>query len=361
MSTGEQQADVVSIDPEDTEWVISAISDLKLVSYTSVVGTTILVFDCLLTFDLELRHIWRASWSALKVLYILTRYLPFLGMVPLMYHLIPGLSIDACRILVWFAGLIYTSGMASSELVLMLRTWAVWGRNPKIGLLLLVAFVFACAPLYYTLITYLKSIVYDTSPPPGAPECLVLSSDRPTMTFWCVMMGLEGLVLVLTLIKTTKNYRHNMALSRLIVKDGILYYAVLFTLSLLNVLIIATQPELVDLLMATPLRAIHSVLTARMVLRMREQNRLSMVGGLGPGTNPSLVFAPIAIPTRATQLDERDAIEMDVTSWWAEERRGSWRNEHGAEGSCYKRDDRASLKNSMDRSSISSGMARSDG
>ncbi|KAH7913289.1 hypothetical protein BJ138DRAFT_1146324 [Hygrophoropsis aurantiaca] len=250
MNSQEMRADVIPVDINDPDWIVDAVADLRLVLYATVAAATILAYDYLLTFDLELQHIWRARWSILKVLYILTRYLPFFGMVPLMYHVITGLGIDACRILVWFAGIIYTSGMAAS-VVLLLRTWAVWGRNMKIGVFLLVVFVLACTPLYYTLVTYLRSVVYDTHPPAGAPECVVLSSNRPTMTFWCIMMALEGLVLVLTLVKIRKDYRNETGLSRFILKDGVIYYAVLFTLSLLNVLIIATSPELMDLIMAT--------------------------------------------------------------------------------------------------------------
>ncbi|KAF8987009.1 hypothetical protein BDQ17DRAFT_1258996, partial [Cyathus striatus] len=36
------------------------------------------VYDYLLTFDLEVNFIWNALWSTLKVLYMLTQYLPFL-------------------------------------------------------------------------------------------------------------------------------------------------------------------------------------------------------------------------------------------------------------------------------------------
>ncbi|KAH7925427.1 hypothetical protein BV22DRAFT_432781 [Leucogyrophana mollusca] len=113
--------------------------------------------------------------------------------------------------------------------------------------------------------------------------------------------------------------------------------------------------------MATPIRDIHSVLTARMVLRMREHNRQAMAGGttaaLGQGTVHSLVFAPIPAPVVETRVDEQDDIEMDVSSWWAEERR---RNNDdvedingGQEGPVFRR-------SSADHESNGNEVARSD-
>ncbi|KAF9010810.1 hypothetical protein BDQ17DRAFT_1234079 [Cyathus striatus] len=34
-------------------------------------------YETLLTFDLEVNLIWNAKWNVVKVLFILTRYLPF--------------------------------------------------------------------------------------------------------------------------------------------------------------------------------------------------------------------------------------------------------------------------------------------
>ncbi|KAH7925444.1 hypothetical protein BV22DRAFT_434088 [Leucogyrophana mollusca] len=158
-----------------------------------------------------------------------------------------------------------------------------------------------------------------------------------------------------------------MGLSRLIVKDGITYYIILFTLSLLNVLIIATQPERLGLLMATPIRVILSVLTARMVLRMREHNRLAVTGGttaaLGQRTAHSLIFAPIPAPEEEARPDVQDEIEMDVSGWWAEGQGTNWANKNGAGHFQGEQEvsegDMVFRRSSVDRQSNTSEVARS--
>ncbi|KAH7925428.1 hypothetical protein BV22DRAFT_1033983 [Leucogyrophana mollusca] len=190
--------------------------------YTAVAATAILVYDYFLTVELEIKHIWPAPWSILKVLYLSTRYSPFMDTIPMMYHFFPGMTEHTCRIAVWFGGTLYTIGISTSELILMLRTWAVWRRSPKIAWLLGVVYVTISVPAYYASISYVESIVYAPSSPPNTSTCLVLSSNRLTIINWCILMILEGLVLSLTLIQTHKNYRHdvNMGLANMIVKDG---------------------------------------------------------------------------------------------------------------------------------------------
>ncbi|KAH7925434.1 hypothetical protein BV22DRAFT_1033991, partial [Leucogyrophana mollusca] len=194
-------------DIADAGEVVQAVRDLKLVTYATVAGTAILFYDFFLTLELEIRHIWPAPWSILKVLYLSTRYSPFIDTIPMMYHFFPGMDPHKCRIAVWFSGCLYTIGMATS-VILMLRTWAVWRRSRRIGWLLGVVYFSVSAPAYYSSVLFMKSIVYAPSSPPNTPACLVISSNRLTVVNWSILMVLEALVLALTLIKTLKNYRH---------------------------------------------------------------------------------------------------------------------------------------------------------
>ncbi|KAH7913288.1 hypothetical protein BJ138DRAFT_645794 [Hygrophoropsis aurantiaca] len=303
------------VDPTDTQELVYAIRDVKLITYATVAGTAVLFYDYFLTFNLEVRHIWPARWSTLKFLYIHTRYAPFLDTVFMMYHFYPEMDEHKCRVVIWIIGWLYTTGMATSELILMLRTWAVWRRSRNIACILGLVYALACAPAYYSTIRFVESIVYAPFSPPNAPQCIMLSSNRLTLVHWGILMTTEALVLGLTLIQTAKSYRQDvrMGLARLIVKDGITYYICLCTLSLLN-------PRL-DLLMATPIRNVHSVLTARMVLRMREHNRVAIGGGTTAvagalAGQQSLVFATIPQPARETYYEGEEGVELGVGSWW---------------------------------------------
>ncbi|EEB99960.1 hypothetical protein MPER_00224, partial [Moniliophthora perniciosa FA553] len=57
--------------------LLNALNHQRIVSYIDVLSTFLFVYDVILNFNLELRHIWGSKWSLLKVLYIIQRYLPF--------------------------------------------------------------------------------------------------------------------------------------------------------------------------------------------------------------------------------------------------------------------------------------------
>jgi hypothetical protein len=126
----------------------------------------------MLTFDLEVEQIWMAPWTLMKVAYIVQRYLPFFDTVYLtnaskcIYVLfaawshsslpdgsVPNATPESC--LKQYEGTISMSPLSPlsphepsfavmdmlsmlfiSEGILTYRTWAVWGRNMKIGILM---------------------------------------------------------------------------------------------------------------------------------------------------------------------------------------------------------------------------------
>ncbi|KAH7914868.1 hypothetical protein BJ138DRAFT_1142785 [Hygrophoropsis aurantiaca] len=269
----------------DSEWLagpvsqaelIQDIADVKKIMYTSVVGATILIYDYLLTLDLETVFIWPSRLSTIKVLYLLTRYFPFMdSAVTITYHFIPGIRIPTCHAIFLVNSCFYVTGMGISEIILAVRTYAVWQRDRTVGIGLMFFFLTACALAYYSTVRYLESIRFIPSPA-GAPSCVMITSNSFVMYNWILLMALEGGVTALMLIKTYKNYRPkgrgantDKGLIMEIAKEGIAYYISLFILSLLNVGIIATQPSQLDLLFTLPVRIIHSVLTARLVLQLR--------------------------------------------------------------------------------------------
>lgn len=54
-------------------------------------------YEYSITLASEISLIWKSSWTIPKVLFILTRYLPFVSlMIILLRRALPSLSIDAC-------------------------------------------------------------------------------------------------------------------------------------------------------------------------------------------------------------------------------------------------------------------------
>ncbi|KAF9237244.1 hypothetical protein BU15DRAFT_63307 [Melanogaster broomeanus] len=63
--------------------------------FLEVGGMAILLFDYVITIQDEVRWIWRRSWDATRVIFTLSRYLPFLG-TALTAHVALCSNSDAC-------------------------------------------------------------------------------------------------------------------------------------------------------------------------------------------------------------------------------------------------------------------------
>ncbi|KZS95182.1 hypothetical protein SISNIDRAFT_359357 [Sistotremastrum niveocremeum HHB9708] len=59
--------------------LVSALQNYNIAQQTKVAGLTMLLYDWMLTFNLELKYIWGKSFSIPKVLYLISRWLPVIG------------------------------------------------------------------------------------------------------------------------------------------------------------------------------------------------------------------------------------------------------------------------------------------
>ncbi|KAH7903893.1 hypothetical protein BJ138DRAFT_1107287 [Hygrophoropsis aurantiaca] len=92
---------------------------------------------------------------------------------------------------------------------------------------------------------------------------------------WIIFTVIEAVCFGLMALKAYHVFKESRILGtkdllRTILHDGIIYYSVIFVLSFLNVMVIATQPSGLDLLITLPIRVIHSVVASRIILRIRQ-------------------------------------------------------------------------------------------
>ncbi|KAF9063499.1 hypothetical protein BDP27DRAFT_1232016, partial [Rhodocollybia butyracea] len=86
-------------------------------------------YDYFLTLSDEMRLVWPSKWSTIKVLFYTTRYCAF---------------IDAAFVI--FGKYFVTAYLESKHLlvILIIRTWAIWGRDRNIAGILGVEFCAFC-------------------------------------------------------------------------------------------------------------------------------------------------------------------------------------------------------------------------
>ncbi|KAI5123112.1 hypothetical protein M0805_001468 [Coniferiporia weirii] len=149
----------------DLSHIFADASDLVIVKYTSVATATLCVYEYLLTLDSEMRLVWLSRFTAVKVLFIANRYLPFLitfsnalgtytrftcpftsadSLVVLVYLL--SLALKFCGPAFLAIGLVSVTGFALAEVVLAVRVYVVWKARKSI-LVLLSCLICVRAPL----------------------------------------------------------------------------------------------------------------------------------------------------------------------------------------------------------------------
>jgi len=220
--------------------------------------------------------IWFAPWNYTKVLFLLTRYLPFGGICCVYYYeFCPDASIEACSLTFNAAAWFVLIGITIAEIVLSVRTWAIWHRDRRVGTGLAVAFISCLIPNCYFMNQFLKSVEWGP-PSPLYTGCFVVSVKPTVFVNWLMLVIVEAAVMVLMTISAFRTYKswNDSELIYTIHKQGILFCVYLLCLTICNVVLVFIGYTSV---LAQTEYILHSLLTARIIFNIRT------LGGAGAG------------------------------------------------------------------------------
>jgi len=241
-------------------------------NYVTVAAVVTLLYDYTLTFAEEVEFVWQQKMSFGKILFLLNRYIPMADLVILMNSYVNQAIRDEkfCtswwQVDTWLAVL----SIAIINTLLLLRTWAIWGRSRNVFLSLSVLWILC-------LLTGVGSTLYEALtvigiPSPGIRPCLS-TFPNPNLFYGSCASTIvwDCTILVLTLIKvlpTLQLDRLTPLFSRLL-RDGVLYFVIISMASIANIIVIkAAPPALADMLFPF-YRSIAVVLCSRLVLNLR--------------------------------------------------------------------------------------------
>ncbi|KAL0580691.1 hypothetical protein V5O48_001332 [Marasmius crinis-equi] len=183
-----------------------------LIEYSSI---AILIFDYMLTFGKyvrEVRYVWfNAPWNFGRVLYLLTRYLPFGGVfLTLFVDVTRGTSLSTCKILTQLAVYATVVDIIIAEIILMMRVWVIWARSRYISYALAATTIGLASVSIVTISTVPVSqdtfgadlnVTYGVCPPYFA------GPNAGAITTCYMVLEFDAVLLVLTLIKAIDLYR----------------------------------------------------------------------------------------------------------------------------------------------------------
>jgi len=277
---------------------------------TTWAAVTVLCYDYLLTFNDERSLVWSSKWSIAKILFLLTRYSPFIDII-LAIELETGTfrSAKTCHALYLTATVVEVLGISIAEAILILRTWALWDRSRPIIISLSAGLTVAIALSVAMLSLFLSSITFIVE----EDICILTEASKAfavAFVFVAVLL-FETTVLILTAIKAWHHLRHTHSdLATVIYRDGLCFFLFINLFSIANVLVLTNSAHVSPDLMLTLQRVMHSILSGRLLINMRQQTARRVITN-EVKLESQVVFARGPRTSSATSLMLTDVPEQE--------------------------------------------------
>ncbi|KAF7300476.1 hypothetical protein HMN09_00931800 [Mycena chlorophos] len=266
------------------EVILTGLHDIETIRYAQLASSAIIVFDHIITFDEEVKLIWKSSWSMGKALFVINRYYTLVSVVINNYALFSPVPLtDSVRLafLKWqgWTGL-FTCVVA--QIILQMRLYALYYLNKRVLALMLTLFVISTASAGAIMGTVLSWIVATSHPIPipalDVNFCVPVSGiPRWFFVYWVPMLSFEALLCVLALYRGFQTFRASGTLYQsgrhlvgILIRDSVLYFLVMFASYFTNLLMWSlARTSLLEVPIAFSV-AFSCVLCNRIVLNVRE-------------------------------------------------------------------------------------------
>lgn len=244
------------------------------VAYVTVVCATILLWDNVITFGQEVTRMWPIKLTFPTLLYFINRYvvvsmLVFNGIASSRTHLPPGFCVFYLRWLV----VTITVTQASIEGLLLARVWALYADHMHVLYLASFLYLVGTSTLIgLTIKDYVGEsviIVHDFSALPG---CYAATVPSIIAGYWIAPVIIESVFFFLVIgraISWWKSRSSPPPTLVLMARDSAIYFAVVFVLLFVNLLVFEYAPPFISSLFVTPSNTVGCIAGSRMMLNLR--------------------------------------------------------------------------------------------
>jgi len=252
--------------------------DLQLLSYVDVACLALLTYDTLLNVSLEYRHIWKSKWGFIKCLYLWSRYGTFLDTtVAVLSRLDMNIGPSSCNTFSKFNTIFAGFGIGITEIILMTRTYALYGRPKKLLAFFMILWLSIGGVCTWAVINLTSS---NPAPSPFISCALDTSSNvllvsNVGLVCYISLLAGETVIVLLTFWKGLRTFQLAGSASRsshLVVSfylDGIMFYLIMLLIFVVVVVLQNTAPQMLRSIGVTPLRVMHSILACHLVIHVR--------------------------------------------------------------------------------------------
>ncbi|KAH7924348.1 hypothetical protein BV22DRAFT_1035246 [Leucogyrophana mollusca] len=253
----------------DVSWAV------RVVNYHCVASLCFMVWDILVTLDVEVQHVWPKPRQALfKWLYLLIRYG---ALVLQIFHqfAVPFITegratASLCK--AWFMYAVITAQAMTSavELILMTRVYALYNKSRRIALLL---FALAMCEIMTLAINSVHTIPNLQA---SNVEICILAKPPPEIVYYSLTVLLtQSTLLVLTILKHV--FVRRMGLGRTpivsqLTRDGTVVYGIMFVLLLMTAVFCKSDQQ-ITIVMFFWSMSVSSTCGCRLIINMQRLSK----------------------------------------------------------------------------------------
>ncbi|KAJ3981234.1 hypothetical protein F5890DRAFT_570546 [Lentinula detonsa] len=270
-----------------------------LVRTGAAVSATLLVYDYICTLDQEIELLSSSPFGLASIMFLVNRYLPFFDtFLSINMNFNSNISAEHCAIQTRAVSWLMLVGISHSELILMLRTYALWGRKRSILVLLILLTMGFLIPAI--VLTKLEVVSEHFVALHG---CRITATRNIIFIAFCLLTAYETLLAVLTAIPACQHLPQTRSpwVTKLY-KDGIVFYLYLLVLSCANIVSYRIAPAFGPWLEA-PQRVILSVFCSR-VLFLIFQGSCASTHGARPGDIETASELPVVTLTEILEMED---------------------------------------------------------
>ncbi|KAI9065137.1 hypothetical protein FKP32DRAFT_1675018 [Trametes sanguinea] len=243
-----------------------------------IVAFTILYYDYLLTVFDEIEHFWKsAKVSAVSVLFVIIRYLGLLGPVPFALEYFGHLpeKTYGCRTLQTYHQAYAIASQAIVAIMLVIRTYALYERNKRILVLLIVTHVGGGIFCLISIVTNLSPAKTSIPLPFTFSTCDLSLTNQQGIHLalaWGAMLWFDTTIFVLTFLRALRMRRHLPGgLLEMMFRDGTIYYGIMVAANVTNTITFLVTPSGSPMkgMSTTLTNVLSTTLTSRLILNLR--------------------------------------------------------------------------------------------
>jgi len=263
--------------------MIKQAIDEQITNYVAFFGFTVLVWDHIITFGDEVECIWRRKKNLLVYLFLLNRYFTPLGFIVNITAYLSQWPPEVCKKFVRYEGSCTIIAIEVVALMMLMRIKALYEGQWKV-----IGFVASMLALETAVNAWLMTHGEAVTHTGSVYGCTMIFDPKlkayASLSAWLPLIY-DTIVIVLTLHKCREPVKQKTAsyIVRALVRDGLLYYSVIFTINVILAIMIATASPGIKNIAAQLEQLLTVAMMSRITLSLKRPSVIDDEGPYYPG------------------------------------------------------------------------------